>query len=51
MNMSKNLYNGKPYRTKEQKALARKTARKDKDGAWRSDAPLSWHSKAKKNNE
>jgi hypothetical protein len=35
--------NLKPYRTKAQKAEARRTARKDKDGAWRSNAPFSIH--------
>ena len=35
--------NLKPYRTKAQKAEARRTARKDADGAWRSDAPFSLH--------
>jgi hypothetical protein len=35
--------NLKPYRTKAQRAEARHTARKDKDGAWRSDAPFSIH--------
>ncbi len=35
-----------PYRTKAQKAEARRTARKDADGAWRSDAPFSIHGQA-----
>jgi hypothetical protein len=35
--------NLKPYRTKAQKAQARRTARKDTDGAWRSDAPFCIH--------
>jgi hypothetical protein len=35
--------NLKPYRTKSQKAEARRTARKGKDGAWRSPAPFSIH--------
>ncbi len=35
--------NLKPYRTKAQKAEARRTARKGKDGAWRSDAPFCIH--------
>jgi len=38
--------NLKPYRTKAQKAEARRTARKDPDGAWRSDAALSIHGDA-----
>jgi hypothetical protein len=37
------MSNRKPYRTKAQKAEARRTARKDADGAWRSDAPFSIH--------
>lgn len=35
--------NLKPYRTKAQKAEARRTARKEKDGAWRSNAPFCIH--------
>ena len=35
--------NLKPYRTKAQRAEARRAARKDKDGASRSDAPFSIH--------
>lgn len=35
--------NLKPYRTKAQKAEARRTARKDADGAWRSDASFCLH--------
>jgi hypothetical protein len=38
--------NLKPYRTKAQKAEARRTARKDKDGAWRSNAAFSIHGQA-----
>jgi hypothetical protein len=38
--------NLKPYRTGAQKAEARRTARRDKDGAWRSDAPFSIHGQA-----
>jgi hypothetical protein len=37
------MSNLKPYRTAAQKAEARRTARKDADGAWRSDAPFSIH--------
>jgi hypothetical protein len=37
------MSNRKPYRTKAQKAEARRTARKGGDGAWRSDAPFSIH--------
>ncbi|MGY6251517.1 hypothetical protein ACXIUS_28970 [Bosea thiooxidans] len=40
-----NMQNRKPYRTAAQKALARQTARKCEDGAWRSTAPVSYHSK------
>jgi len=35
--------NLKPYRTKAQRAEARRTARKCADGAWRSEAPFSIH--------
>jgi hypothetical protein len=37
------MLNRKPYRTKAQKAEARRTARQDADGAWRSDALFSIH--------
>ena len=40
------MLNHKPYRTKAQKAEARRVARKDRDGAWRSDAPFSLHGEA-----
>lgn len=40
-------YNGKPYRTKAQKAQASRDARKDKDGAYRSSVPVSYHPKPK----
>ncbi len=40
-----NMHNRKPYRTAEQKALARKSARKGDDGAYRSAAPVSTHLK------
>ncbi len=33
----------KPYRTISQKIVARKMARKDEDGAFRSSAPFSFH--------
>lgn len=33
----------KPYRTQAQKALAKKTAKKCEDGAYRSNAPFSFH--------
>ena len=39
------LKNYKPYRTKAQKKIARETARLCKDGTWRSDAPVSYHSR------
>jgi len=35
--------NMKPYRTKKQKAEAKATAVRGKDGAWRSSAPVSYH--------
>lgn len=41
----RNMVNRKPYRTAEQKKLARATAFKDHDGAWRSTAPVSVHTK------
>jgi hypothetical protein len=37
------MSNLKPYRTKAQKAEARRTARQDPDGAWRSEAAFSIH--------
>jgi hypothetical protein len=37
------MFNRKPYRTRAQKAEARRTARKGTDGAWRSNAPFSLH--------
>ena len=37
------MHNLKPYRTQAQKAEARRVARKDQDGAWRSQAPFSLH--------
>lgn len=42
-----NMINRKPYRTPAQKALARQTARKCEDGAYRSAASVSFHSRAK----
>lgn len=39
----RDVRNYKPYRTKAQKAEARKTAVKCQDGAWRSKAPVSYH--------
>ena len=39
------MVNHKPYRTASQKAEARRTAYKDKDGAYRSGAPVSCHTK------
>lgn len=38
-----NMLNRKPYRTASQKAQARATARKGEDGAFRSSAPVSYH--------
>jgi hypothetical protein len=37
------MKNRKPFRTAKQKALARETATKGADGAWRSSAPVSYH--------
>lgn len=36
------MYNGKPYRTKAQKAQARESARKV-NGTWVSNAPVTFH--------
>ena len=41
------LYNGKPYRTAAQKKRAKETAWKHPDGAWRSNAPVSYHPRPK----
>ncbi len=40
---ARNMWNGKPYRTKQQKQWARESAERCSDGAWRSDASKSWH--------
>jgi hypothetical protein len=40
---SRDMNNYKPYRTKAQKAEARKTAVRCQDGAWRSKADVSYH--------
>jgi hypothetical protein len=42
------MTNRKPYRTKAQKQLARKTATKREDGTYRSTAPKSYHPDKKK---
>lgn len=42
-NPSRNMWNGKPYRTAKQKREARETAERCRDGAFRSPAPVSWH--------
>jgi len=42
-NPSRNMWNGKPYRTVRQKELARDSAERCNDGAYRSSAPVSWH--------
>jgi hypothetical protein len=39
------MKNRKPFRTKVQKAMARESARKCDDGAYRSSAPVSYHPK------
>ena len=41
--MDRDYNNYKPYRTKAQKELARKTAYKTEKGHWKSDAPVSKH--------
>ena len=38
-----NMRNRKPYRTKEQRALAKKFARKTENGNWHSSVPVSFH--------
>lgn len=43
------MTNRKPYRTKAQKRLARETASKRGDGAYRSNAPVSYHQEKKSN--
>ena len=40
---TRNMWNGKPYRTRAEKAEARAKARRCNDGAFRSTAPVSWH--------
>lgn len=42
-NPARSTWNGKPYRTKQQKTWARADAERCKDGAWRSSAPVSFH--------
>ena len=39
------MKNRKPFRTKAQKAIARETASKGADGAYHSNAPVSYHTK------
>lgn len=39
----RNMDNRKPYRTKRQKVEARDKANKQKDGTYRSNAPVSFH--------
>lgn len=41
------MTNRKPYRTKAQKAEAKRTAYKAKDGTHRSSAPVSFHKEKK----
>jgi hypothetical protein len=41
--MERDYNNYKPYRTKAQKEVARKTATKDVNGHWHSNAPVSFH--------
>lgn len=47
----RDMNNHKPYRTREQKELARKSAYKAKDGAWRSTASVSYHKQATNRSE
>lgn len=46
--VNRDLTNRKPFRTQAQKELARKTAVKCADGTWRSNAPVSYHSKGRR---
>lgn len=39
----RSMINRKPFRTAEQKAEAKRLARKCDDGTWRSSAPVSYH--------
>jgi hypothetical protein len=48
MTDTRDMANYKPYRTKAQKKIARETARLCKDGTWRSDAPVSYHTRSTK---
>jgi hypothetical protein len=41
------MVNRKPYRTAAQQREAKRTAEKRADGAWRSAAPVSFHTRAK----
>lgn len=47
-NPSRNMTNGKPFRTKAQKHEARLKAYRSKDGSWRSTAPVSFHPPARR---
>lgn len=44
-----NFHNRKPYRNKLLKRIARDTARKCEDGAWRSTAPVLTHAPPRNN--
>lgn len=46
----RNMINRKPYRTAEQKKVARASASKDHDGAYRTTAPVSVHTKVQTTN-
>ena len=41
--MERDYNNYKPYRTKAQKELAKKTAVKNDKGHWHSNVPVSYH--------
>ncbi len=47
MERERDYNNKKPYRSKELKELARKTAKKDKYGHWHSDVPVLYHTAKK----
>lgn len=45
------MHNRKPYRNERQKELARRTAEQCDDGAYRSDAPVSYHTAPRQQRE
>lgn len=45
---NRDMSNRKSYRTAAQKEMARKTAVLCDDGTWRSNAPVSYHTKVRR---